>query len=192
MAFQACSQARCLRHGLLYIYIIYIYHPLQRNEAMLSNLLNKAKYNNKKQRSTQSPESGKILFSNATVRGSICTGVMDSPYGICGPWVRGGCVWDAMGKLFRRRRRRPLLNIFWAHAEYFHPRWSFCLPMLELVLPTMLEFFAYAGVGDAKTKDIITNHVSRSIRSTINEKRTINGLDTLPFGWVSKTGSSIN
>ena len=45
---------------------------------------------------------------------------------------------------------------------------------------------------DTKTKDIITTHISRSIRSTINEKRTIDGLDTLPFGWVSKTGCSIN
>ena len=45
---------------------------------------------------------------------------------------------------------------------------------------------------DTKTKDIVTTHISRSIRSTINEKRTIDGLDTLPFGWVSKTGCSIN
>ena len=36
---------------------------------------------------------------------------------------------------------------------------------------------------DAQTKDIVTTHISRSIRSTINEKRTIDGLDTLPFGW---------
>ena len=41
---------------------------------------------------------------------------------------------------------------------------------------------------DTKTKDIVTNNVSRSIKSTIKEKRTIDGLDTLPFGWVSKTG----
>ena len=45
---------------------------------------------------------------------------------------------------------------------------------------------------DTKKKDIATTHTSRSIRSTINEKRTIDGLDTLPFGWVSKTGCSIN
>jgi hypothetical protein len=36
---------------------------------------------------------------------------------------------------------------------------------------------------DSQSKDIITQHISRSIRSTINEKRTIDGLDTLPFGW---------
>ena len=35
---------------------------------------------------------------------------------------------------------------------------------------------------DAQTKDIVTTHISRSMRSTINEKKT-NGLDTLPFGW---------
>ena len=45
---------------------------------------------------------------------------------------------------------------------------------------------------DTKTKDIVTTHISRSIRSTINEKRTIDGLDTLPFGWGSKIGCSIN
>ena len=31
---------------------------------------------------------------------------------------------------------------------------------------------------DTQSKDIITTHISRSIRSTINEKRTIDGLDT--------------
>jgi hypothetical protein len=36
---------------------------------------------------------------------------------------------------------------------------------------------------DSQSKDIITQHISRSIRSTINEQRTIDGLDTLPFGW---------
>ena len=36
---------------------------------------------------------------------------------------------------------------------------------------------------DTKTKDIVTTHISRSIRSTINEKRTIEGIDTLPVGW---------
>ena len=45
---------------------------------------------------------------------------------------------------------------------------------------------------DTKTKDIITTHISRSIRSTINEKQTIDGLDTLPFGWVGTIGCSIN
>jgi hypothetical protein len=45
---------------------------------------------------------------------------------------------------------------------------------------------------DSQTKDIITTHISRSIRSTINEKRTIDGVDTKPFGWVDKTGCTIN
>ena len=35
---------------------------------------------------------------------------------------------------------------------------------------------------DTKTKDIVTKNVSRSIKSTIKEKRTINGFDTQPFG----------
>ena len=33
-------------------------------------------------------------------------GVRDCPYGICCPWVRGGWDLDALGKFFRRRRRR--------------------------------------------------------------------------------------
>ena len=33
-------------------------------------------------------------------------GVRDCPYGICSPWVRGGWDLDALGKSFRRRRRR--------------------------------------------------------------------------------------
>ena len=36
---------------------------------------------------------------------------------------------------------------------------------------------------DTKAKDIITNNVSTSIKSTIKEKRTIDGFDTQPFGW---------
>ena len=36
---------------------------------------------------------------------------------------------------------------------------------------------------DTKTKDIITNNVSRSIKSTIKEKRIVDGYDTKPFGW---------
>ncbi len=34
---------------------------------------------------------------------------------------------------------------------------------------------------DTTTKDIITKNISRSIRSTIGEKRLIDGLDTKPF-----------
>jgi hypothetical protein len=37
--------------------------------------------------------------------------------------------------------------------------------------------------GD-QTKDITTRYISRSIKSTIKEKRNINGYDTLPFGYV--------
>ena len=33
-------------------------------------------------------------------------GVRECPYGICCPWVRGGWDLDALGKFFRRRRRR--------------------------------------------------------------------------------------
>ena len=36
---------------------------------------------------------------------------------------------------------------------------------------------------DSNTKDIITKYISRSIKSTIKEKRTIDGFDTLPFGY---------
>jgi hypothetical protein len=36
---------------------------------------------------------------------------------------------------------------------------------------------------DNKTKDIITRYISRSIKSTVCEKRTIDGYDTKPFGY---------
>ena len=36
---------------------------------------------------------------------------------------------------------------------------------------------------DAVTKDIITKHIGRSVRSTIGEKRKIDGFDTVPFGY---------
>jgi hypothetical protein len=45
---------------------------------------------------------------------------------------------------------------------------------------------------NSKTKHILNTHISQSIRSTIGEKRTIDGLDTLPFGWVSEAGFSTN
>ena len=39
-------------------------------------------------------------------------GVRDCPYGICCPWVREGWDLDALGKFFRRRRRRPRPLLF--------------------------------------------------------------------------------
>jgi hypothetical protein len=47
------------------------------------------------------------------------------------------------------------------------------------------------GIPKRKTY-VVTTHISRSIRSTINEKRTIDVLDTLPLGWVNETWCSIN
>jgi hypothetical protein len=35
----------------------------------------------------------------------------------------------------------------------------------------------------AKTKEVVTQFISRSIRSTVNSKRTIVGYETLPFGY---------
>ena len=37
---------------------------------------------------------------------------------------------------------------------------------------------------DTQTKDIVTKYIARSIKSTVKEKRTIDGYDTLPFGYV--------
>jgi hypothetical protein len=39
---------------------------------------------------------------------------------------------------------------------------------------------------DTVSKDIITKHIGRSIRSTIKEKRTIDGYDSLPFGYEKR------
>jgi hypothetical protein len=36
---------------------------------------------------------------------------------------------------------------------------------------------------DNNSKDIVTKHISRSVRATIGEKREIHGYDTLPFGY---------
>ena len=36
---------------------------------------------------------------------------------------------------------------------------------------------------DTKTKDIVTTYVSRNIKSTIKEKRNVDGFDTKPFGF---------
>ena len=37
---------------------------------------------------------------------------------------------------------------------------------------------------DTNTKDIVAKYVSRSIKSTVKEKRNIDGFDTLPFGYL--------
>jgi hypothetical protein len=39
---------------------------------------------------------------------------------------------------------------------------------------------------DTQSKDIITQYISKSIKSTVKEKRTIDGFDTLPFGFEYK------
>jgi hypothetical protein len=41
----------------------------------------------------------------------------------------------------------------------------------------------YTFRWDVKSKDVITQFISRSIRSTVNSKRTIVGYETLPFGY---------
>jgi hypothetical protein len=41
----------------------------------------------------------------------------------------------------------------------------------------------YTFRWDSISKDVITKFLSRSVRSTVNSKRTIDGYDTLPFGY---------
>ena len=36
---------------------------------------------------------------------------------------------------------------------------------------------------DNKTKDVITKHIARSVKSTVKEKRNIDAYDTYPFGY---------
>jgi len=33
------------------------------------------------------------------------------------------------------------------------------------------------------SKDVITKHIKKSVRSTVSEKRSIDGYSTLPFGY---------
>ena len=33
------------------------------------------------------------------------------------------------------------------------------------------------------SKDVITKHIKKSIKSTVSEKRSIDGFDTVPFGF---------
>ena len=55
----------------------------------------------------------------------------------------------------------------------------------------------YTFRWDAKTKTVVTQFIGRSIRSTVNSKRTIVAYDTLPFGheqeeskqWTNKQAS---
>ena len=37
---------------------------------------------------------------------------------------------------------------------------------------------------DNQTKDIVTKHIARSITRTVKDQRTMDGFDTLPFGYV--------
>ena len=46
----------------------------------------------------------------------------------------------------------------------------------------------YTFRWDAKNKDVVTKFLSRSIRSTVNSKRTIDGWGTLPFGYEQEEG----
>ena len=39
---------------------------------------------------------------------------------------------------------------------------------------------------NTQSKDIITKYISKSIKSTVKEKRTIDGFETLPFGFEHK------
>ena len=59
--------------------------------------------------------------------------------------------------------------------------------MKDMVLNTTLSIESekrFQFKWDTNTKDILTKYVSRSIKSTVKEKRTIDGFDTLPFGFV--------
>ena len=39
---------------------------------------------------------------------------------------------------------------------------------------------------NTQSKDIITQYISKSIKSTVKEKRTIDGFETYPFGFEHK------
>ncbi len=49
---------------------------------------------------------------------------------------------------------------------------------------TSAKRFTFAT--DPKTREVVTKFLDRSIRSTVKEKRTVFGYDTLPFGYVEK------
>ena len=58
--------------------------------------------------------------------------------------------------------------------------------MKDMVLNTTMSIESkkrFQFKWDTNTKDILTKYVSRSIKSTVKEKRTIDGFDTLPFGY---------
>ena len=55
------------------------------------------------------------------------------------------------------------------------------LPWDPIAKIEILPRFTFAW--DAKTKDVITKDIARSVRSTIGEKRSINGYDTVPYGY---------
>ena len=57
--------------------------------------------------------------------------------------------------------------------------------MKEMVLndKTIHTAERYQFKWDGVTKDIVTKFISRSIHSTMSEKRTINGYDSVPYGY---------
>ena len=55
------------------------------------------------------------------------------------------------------------------------------LPWDPIAKIETLPRFTFAW--DAKTKDVKTKYIARSVRSTTGEKRSINGFDTVPDGY---------
>ncbi len=60
--------------------------------------------------------------------------------------------------------------------------------MKEMVLNqgTLKSAKRFTFATDPKTREVVTKFLDRSVRSTVKEKRTVFGYDTLPFGYVEK------
>ena len=60
--------------------------------------------------------------------------------------------------------------------------------MKDMVLNqgTLKSAKRFTFATDPKTRDVVTKLLDRSVRSTVKEKRTVFGYDTLPFGYVEK------